>query len=195
MATTKLQICKIALTAIGSKNTIQSLDEASTEARNCTILYDLARDTVLEDLDWPFASAITTLALAGTAPTGWEFQYAWPNLCIVPREIVQPDPTQDPVLFEVRFDETHGRVIVTNEEDASLRYTRKVDEPGNYTPNFVNALSLQLAYRLALPLTRDQRLANELGDRYAIALAHAKALSANVGVRPGQAQRGYTRNR
>ncbi len=82
MATTEVVICNRALSRLGTRATIQALDENSTEARTVSIWYAATRDTLLRAHDWNFARRRVMLAGQGAGPTGWAFRYALPTDCI-----------------------------------------------------------------------------------------------------------------
>ena len=56
-------IANMALSNIGTKSEIASLDENSVEAKQCKLWYDLSRKQALEAFDWGFARKRLTLAL------------------------------------------------------------------------------------------------------------------------------------
>ncbi|MCG7932111.1 MAG: hypothetical protein N0E44_18935 [Candidatus Thiodiazotropha lotti] len=179
--TTKVQICNMALGAIGEKSNIQSITERSPQAAKCNLYYDQMVEVVLSDFDWNFASVTETLALIGTAPTGWSYQYAMPSDCLAAREIVREIRINtDRIPYKIARDRTSNmRVILTNQAEAELRYTGLVTDTSQFSPWFVEALSLRLSAAIAEPLTRKKDLVVRQLQLYNRALQAAAAASAN----------------
>ncbi len=92
----------MALSAIGTRSTIASLDEASTEASVCQLWYAQTRDGLLRKFPWNWARRQVVLAVyksaAGTPenPTGalpepplpWRYSYSWPTDCLDARYLL-----------------------------------------------------------------------------------------------------------
>ena len=114
-------IANMALSAIGTRSTIASLTEDSTEAQTVSLWYDQTRDGLLRALPWNWARRQVVLALyksaAGTLenpngtlpepPRPWRYEYSWPADCLDARYIlpmlhraegvIQPPLTTGPV--------------------------------------------------------------------------------------------------
>lgn len=148
----EVSICNQALAHIGAEALIESLSENTEEARFSNIYYASARDSLLRGHQWNFATRYVKLAKIGTAPTRWTYQYAYPADAMNAIEIVN---TVDKVKidFEIINDGASGRYIVTEQDDAELRYTAAVTDPTVFDPGFVEILSWAIAYRIAEPLT------------------------------------------
>lgn len=100
-----VEICNMALDAIGTTATISTLDEQSAEAAACSRHYDQTRKELLRLHNWPFARAnialSVLLAREGTPenPDGaldepewpWSYAYAYPDDCLKPRYIMNQD--------------------------------------------------------------------------------------------------------
>lgn len=106
--TSEVAICNRALAAIGTRSTISSLTEDSTEARNCNLIYEDTRDEVLSMAFWNFARKTELLNLIKSAPgtptnagstanqwssayptPPWLYEYAYPSDALQIRQIVQ----------------------------------------------------------------------------------------------------------
>lgn len=107
MATSEVEICNRALQAIGARTTIASLTEDSTEANNCSLIYEKTRDQVEGMAFWNFTTKVATLSLIKSAPgtpsnptasyTGWTsaypeppwlYEYAYPSDCLQMRMMI-----------------------------------------------------------------------------------------------------------
>lgn len=94
------EICNRALSLIGTRSQIQSLTEASKEARECSLWYDTLRRQALRAVHWGFARAQTNLSLLGqldqnTSPWPWSFKYTYPASCCAVRYLLPPTPPQN----------------------------------------------------------------------------------------------------
>lgn len=103
----QIELCNQALSLLGTRSTIASINEASTEARQCKLLFDTTRDAVLRAAPWSFATAMEAGALlksapgtpenptaagtvwnsATTPPPPWLYTYAYPADCVAIREV------------------------------------------------------------------------------------------------------------
>ncbi len=68
MVATEVSLSNRALSAIGTRSSIQSLQENSNEARQCALLYAPTRDYCLQMARWNFARKMATLTLLKAAP-------------------------------------------------------------------------------------------------------------------------------
>lgn len=82
----EVSICNLALNHIGAY-AIASLSDATKEARDCNTLYSYARDSVLRDHKWAFATKRLTLALLTDTYSGWDYAYQYPTDCLIAYEI------------------------------------------------------------------------------------------------------------
>lgn len=198
MAASVVDICNMALARIGHSETIASLDERSKPAQACTLFYAAARDFVLRDGVWNFATRSVQLAEVSDASfPGWEYVYRYPTDCLAARQVTtsagsrlrwyETDPTRSDRLlrwlppripFEVSSDEA-GRLILTDLEEAYLVYTASVTDTNLFDAMFVSALAWYLAVELVMPLAVDERRAARAERNYAIVLSQAEAANLN----------------
>lgn len=196
MATSAADICNRALLRVGQRETIETLDDGSTAAASLKAIYDDTRDIVLVAHPWPFATvreALTEVTLStGETPVqgrtyvdaraGWEYAYQLPAECVHAQYlwtgIRNPTSTQR-VAFTTEYDQTYGRVLLTDMEDAVLVYTLRVEDVRRYPSTFVDALAWALAADLAMAQPKKQDLARYCENQYRFALARAAASTAN----------------
>lgn len=185
MATSIVQICNRAIARVKGQNFVSTVfpsPEDSVEARLCYTFYEDARDATLEAADWQFASKTSTLAEIGTAPDRWAYQYAWPAGCLVPREIVSEAIPSEPIPFEVALsDDELTKYILTDEGEASLRFTAQITDPTRYSAAFRIALAYRLAVDLAIPLKGKRELQKAMQEGFAAAVSNASTIDANMG--------------
>lgn len=153
-----VDVCNLALGLLGDEATVSSIDppEGSAQAEHCARFFSIARTVLLESHDWSFATKRRVLAETGTPPDSWGFSYALPTDCIRAIAVLNPESTDDTAGqdFEIETDSTGTKLIYTNVEEATLRYTRLVTDMTKYTPLAVNALARLLAFYLAGPVIK-----------------------------------------
>ncbi|VVE77393.1 hypothetical protein [Pandoraea sputorum] len=196
MGYAKVDICNIALGHLGVSETIAAMDERSKNAVLCNRNYDHVLRTVLEDFWWPFATVwVAGAQLTSDPPPGWQFTYAYPSDCARVRKIVPQggDPSwyswrslcDDPytlrprkIPFSIIADPDRAAMaIATNEPEAILCYTKIVDDPTLYTASFADAVALQLAARLCMPLRVDDQRTLRITQMYGAALGKAERIA------------------
>jgi hypothetical protein len=176
---TAVDICNLALAHLGDKANVSSIDppEGSQQAAHCARYYPIARDSILEEHVWTFATRREALALLGDGPTGWTYRYTCPNAALRLIDVRTP-AAQGPQDFVVEGDNKGRRTVLTNAEDAEVRYIQRVTDTTKYSQQFVEALSWLLASYLALPVTGDPNIKQSASQSYALRLMQAKNLDA-----------------
>lgn len=154
----EVDICNLALAHLGDEATVASLDppEGSAQAEHCARFYPIARDSLLELHDWKFATRRARLALLSAESWTWQYAYAEPSsalklLSVLP-DGAESDADTDPYEPESADDGT--ALILTDTEDATLRYIAHVTDPTKFSPLFTTALSWHLASMLAGPVLK-----------------------------------------
>lgn len=181
MALTDVQICNMALGHLGQTKFIATLQDRSLAADLCALYYEPARDFVLEDFPWPFATKYATLGLVEEDPNSdWSYSYRYPDDCVFARRLVtelgRVDPNPPP--FKAGADED-GRLIYTNEEDAILEYTKLVTDTNLFPAVFAMAMSWYLASLIAPGLAKDKKQAMNCLQIYSVVKGTAEARQLN----------------
>ena len=182
MATSVVQICNLALINVGVSQLIASLEEKSKEAQVLNAVYDLTRDETLEAAPWPFATRRVALQLVGTPPTEWAYRYRYPNDCVTARRILDGSTrafaSEQRIPFAIAEDEINdAKVILCDQEAATLEYTARIVAPGLFSPTFAIALAWGLAVKIAPALASDPRFGVSAGQQYQGAIDRAFARS------------------
>ncbi len=188
-------IANMALSHVGARSDIESLDEDSAEAIQCNLWYNYARQGVLEAYNWKFARKRITLALHGDTIsttegdplTGvWGFRYQYPDDCLVARKIQNPfSPPADAIPYEVETSLTGEELsILTNKEDAVLVYTFDQTSTPLFSRLFVLAFSRLLASHIAFSLTSKTAIATDQFNFYQGLVTGASASDGNEQVSP-----------
>lgn len=135
---------------------------------------------------------------------GWAYAYATPSdllraVAVVPHEandenfplIWQPQAVwpftpqrgyagrYEPIRYERELNSHSESVIYTNQEEADLLYVAAVTDPSKFSPMFVEALTLELACRLAGAHAKNTKLRRELKQEMFAVLAQARASDAS----------------
>lgn len=186
MAVSDVQIAKLALSHIGDRYDITSLDEATPEAEQINLIYENVRDALLREHPWNFAKRYyTPAALSGTAPAGWQYMYAYPPSGLKVLRIIHPlDPRGEkltPLDFTVARNNSDVKVLLTNEEDPEFEYIKQVTVATDFSPDFDMAFSWRLAEHVAMPLTGDGQIANNMERKAARYVELAKMEDGNEG--------------
>lgn len=153
-------ICNQSLGTIGAKQIDNVETDASIQAIQCRLHYEPTRDALIRSYTWRFASARAVLAQNTITPVfEWEFQYILPNDFMAMRSI-----------YENRFSSINfrnyvleGDQLLTDEDEMSIRYVKKVTDTSKFDPLFVKVLVLLLADEMIGPLTGgDARIQNKI---------------------------------
>lgn len=184
--TPEVDICNLALAHLGDNATIASLDppEGSAQAEHAARFYPMARDAMLEMHPWAFAARRAVLALRDDPRPPWRFVYSAPHdalrILTVRRVSAAHDTDTDP--FEMESSEDGDSIILTDTEEAMVRYVAYVTDASTFSPMFTIALSWHLASMLAGPMIKGAEGATEAKRCAAMSqayLASARTMDAN----------------
>lgn len=177
---TKVQIFNLALSALLLNKRITDTDaDVSIENRTLNLVYDIAKESTLQDLDLNKTSSQADLELIIKDPNKlWKFAYKYPNSCAFFRRI------QSCVVKDVRS--TKIPFITTNYEGDAAIFTNEEQAIGEFIANDVplkllsaNA-GLAVAYKLAslaAPLVSGKgalTLRKDIDSRYLLYKAEAQ---------------------
>lgn len=164
--TSKVEICNKALSLL-SANLIMAFDpDESVEAALCVTNYESARRYALEKRGWTFATKrIVMTSPSATAPEwGYDFKHLLPS-DLLRVLIVSEDPAYKDggSLMDWRKEsDDGGDYIVCNFSTIYVKYIYDQIQEVRFSPTFVEAMSHQLAYLMATPLTESKGLKNDL---------------------------------
>lgn len=199
MSTSVVEICNMALSNIGSRSSIESLDEASAEGIQCKLWYNKARKQVLAALDWSFARKRLTLALHSEAADliDWTFRYQFPSDCLQFRKLTNPDGrSADAVPFIIEMNSTgKEKTILTNLDTAQGVYTWDQQDVTVFDPMFEQALAFLIAHYICYTLVGSLPLKKEMLMNYGAMLRYAEATDANQHMDPPPREAEWVRGR
>jgi hypothetical protein len=178
-----VQIAKLALQHIGDRYDISDLEEEGTEAEQVNLVFDDTRKELLRMHPWSFANKFATPAtLSVTVPAFWTFAYPYPSDALRIVEIVNPlGRDLEPIQFEVSLLTDNTKVLLTDQSEATFRYTANISDPTQFDPEFVNAFSFLLASKIAMALTGDGGIRGALREEAQRAIYQAGSTDANEG--------------
>lgn len=185
----EIDICNLALSNLGDDTEISSINptDGSVQSERCARYYPIARNALLEanNNGWSFATKRQALASAADAPPdSWQFAYNMPSDCVRPLAILLPQATDDTAVqdFSLETNSTGQKVIYTNVETATLKYTRLVTDTTQFPQLVVIALARLLSASLAGVTVKGAGGVRLSVDQYKIAahdLSIAMAADAN----------------
>lgn len=173
----EVSIVNVALSRLGEQP-IASLGDDSIAARTANRIYATERDSLLRAHPWNFAIKRSALGLlAGTPAYAWSYQYELPNDCLRVLAMNDDEECGDPGdVFKVE-----GRMLLTNEGTASIRYVAQITDTSQFDSLFVDCLAQKLAAELADPLTGSTTRADEHMKKYLLKLQDAQTIDGQEG--------------
>lgn len=90
---------------------------------------------------------------------GWQYAYAEPTDCLRVLEVMPDADTfgARSIMFDRETDALTGLpIILTNTDQAVIRYTRRITDTSRFSPLFTDALTWLLASKLAGPVLKGQ---------------------------------------
>lgn len=165
MALIDLDICNMALSALGIEDQMSSLSEVSRAAEQCSRWYEPTRDLVFRAAPWSSIKGYSRLALlserdddedwlASDPEPGWQFAYA------VPSDFIWPRYFSDYTSFTLgAIGDTPA--LMTNTETPILFYSRRQTRVDLWDIGLQHGVAYTLAARIAKSLTgKDSDLQN-----------------------------------
>ena len=179
---TKAKIFNMALKNLGVSVGVQNSEQTDRNTNVLNEFYEISKEKVLSDYDWGFASTYRPLSLTLSESLNPRFlyEYDYPNNCAAIREIVSENPNER-IEFEISSNESSQRVILTNKENAYVRYTKLIEEESYLTPEFAMALSWYLAFLSAKAITGARVNTSDCYKIYVQMINEAKVRDANEG--------------
>jgi hypothetical protein len=157
--TTKLEIYNLALSKLSAKRVV-NLSENTPSRIICDQHYDIARRATLEAKHpWSFATSAVELS-AITVPAAyenfWANAYSYLESALQLIRVFQADNADTEHIVRVYEDPptVFKQCILADMEDLYGEYILDIEETSFFSPLFIDALTANLASRIAFPLTR-----------------------------------------
>lgn len=207
MALSEVTICNLALAYMGitrqledaGDGLIASVTKTSDNVRMCQLFYEPARDAVLSDFPWPFATKFVLLTLAsdGTGEVWegeWDNAYDYPADCLVVRKFLTTGLTvanpwawwgtthHDAISppFAIRVFNGAQCIFTDVQEDlANIEYTAKITDATLYPVRFGMALARRLAFEISTALRVTPEIARAALQLYQLEIDAARRSLAN----------------
>lgn len=172
---TKVDIWNMALGHLGQTDRVVADSDTTVGAKSCALYWDQVVDDALSDVTWPFATKIAALAGKAAAPNAeWAFSYTYPVDAVTVRKVLNTGARLNYEKSKVPFRRAQD-LIFTSVDNAVVEYTMRVTDTTKYPADFIQAVSLLLAHRIAPSVAGGDQI--KLGDR-ALALYKEKILEA-----------------
>lgn len=166
---TDTDICNSALSKIRGR-LITSLNDNSTEARLCKVLYPRIREAALRKHSWRFAITRVALGLLDETPEyGFDYAFQLPPNCL---RVLETDS------FEGDDWTQEGTKILANRDTFNCKIIYLETDAEKYDPVFCELLAFELAAQLALPLTNGTTIAAGMAQEAEKILREARSYSA-----------------
>lgn len=170
-----VDICNIALSNLGSRAQITSISppDGTVEAGYCARFYPIARKEALDQHAWTWSKKRALLAPVTNPSETWLYAYAVPSDCLSPLRVLQQNTARD--IFTYPFGpfftaddyqlftergsadfQVEGDVLLTNEPDAVLLYTRDITDTTKFSASFTTYLADLLSAYLAGPIVKGE---------------------------------------
>lgn len=192
---TDVEICNLALSAIGTKSSIASLAEVSAEAEACAIWYPIVRDRVLRKRLWGCARGTIVLTLNKELPTSpsdylWDdslpsppyrFEYEYPTDCVRARYIIPYGDQVPPASYDQFYTYGTNRPAYGVNERYPIKYEIASSEEGERViltsqEDAVLIYTKQLTDPDTWDVGLQQAIISELAQRLAIPLTGREEL-------------------
>lgn len=179
-------ICNLALGHLGDSATVTSISppDGSIQASHCQRLYPIARDIVLEQHSWSFATVRIAAAPVTNTLASWAYAYALPTNCIrlvavLPLTATEDAATED---FIIEQDGSGNQIVYCNTQSATFRYIVRVTDTTKYSAAVVQTISYRLASFLAGPILKGKvgvQASSAMMSLFKDSLGSARELDAN----------------
>lgn len=183
MSYTQETIYNLALNHLGVSAIVQNTTDKNPRVTVLNNFYDLAKEETMKSYDWNFLNHCKELTLSTEECPDPRFVYAFdcPNDCLAARYVLAKG-SDEYKKFDITTDSKGNKLIVCNCNPAFLVYTRNlsVKVPETYfTAEYVSALSWYLAFLSATSIVGSAQIEQKCYQSFQIAIAKAKAMSAN----------------
>lgn len=176
---------------------IQSIDENSDKAKKVRPVWQTALETFLAAHEWSFAKRIVRpaeLAIDAASFMPYRYAFALPENLVKLRALTRPEKgrlfgrgrlEQPGVQYEVaRYGGQRKQAIFTDCSDIVVEFTTSDVQLDDFSPEARAALASLLASEICLNMRNNSSRANELLQRYSVALETAKKNDAQSGREP-----------
>lgn len=169
---TEIDVINQALIALGDQ-TITARSENNIRAKTMDSIFDGARDEVLRECPWNFATTRVSIAADPTDPLwGYGNRYSYPSDFLY---MISVEDRQDYTLEEnyIHADATSG----VADTALKIKYVKRVTDMSKADSLFVQALALKLALKAVEKITQSNTKKDQIRFDYEETVTKAKRLN------------------
>lgn len=168
MATNKAQIFNFALTLLGQAS-ISDPDGSGVNETACRQVYDIVRQSLLEEHLWNFAIRRSTPATNATAPD-FEYSYSFdiPSDCLRIHKLYNHTGA---------YKEEDGKIL-SDSDTLYLIYIKDVTDVPDFPPLFAKLLAIDVALAVEYRITNQSKMQGSLIQQRQQTLIKAKMVDA-----------------
>ena len=177
--TSPVEICNLALAKLGQTPIINLLEPQTREEELCKQWYDICRRSVINDSDWSFARVRARITNVVPEPYDdsvvlFDYGYAlWlPGNVMRVLSVWRSGDRSAP---DIRW-ERQGNYILSDYAELNIIYSRDVTNPVMFSPLFVDALAVRLAFEMSVAITQNQNLKEALWAEYTTKIQQATTM-------------------
>lgn len=175
MATSKTEICNVALSMFGGQRIIDLNDPDTEEAKLCAAVYDTLRLDLLDQYSWNCATKRAALnQLSATPVFGYDYKYELPSDYI--RILEVEHQKSYPYVVE-------GNQLHSNNDGVNIRYIYDIEDVSRFSQRFSMTLSAYIAATICYNLTESRPMTELITKIYADRLFKAKSIDGQEGVK------------
>ena len=168
---TETGLCNLALDML-HEGPISSIDDDEPNARRFKRSFDALRDAFLASHPWNFAVRRTALASSADKPFfGWDYRYLLPGDCLRLLPLREGGGFQG---AHIAHEVEDGHILTDAPPPLRIRYVRRVEAVGQWSPLAVTAFAAFLAANMAHAVTGKASYARFAADRFEEELKRAK---------------------
>lgn len=135
-------------------------DKTSEAAIHCSEEYQDAIYDYLKTAEPGFAIEETALVDSGETSIGYDFVYEYPSDCLKVVEVYNPNSTTERITYRRGINDAgDARTILTDLEDAEIRYVKAILDLSLFSADDIKAVSFLLASRVGLAVPKDRDVA------------------------------------
>ena len=185
MALSITSIVNMALGRFGAQKLSTYEDDATPNGILARLFYEQTRDALLRSHEWRFALAREALSEEEDTPAfEWDHQY------LLPADFLRLTGLYNTTAsFAIEGDK-----ILTNDDAVDLVYVRRVTDPTDFDPLFVEVLVLQLAIKFHLSLSEDRHLRQSMQEELVRLLARVRTVNKQETNNVGESDMGLWNN-
>lgn len=185
----EVSVSNVALSRLGERR-IEDMNDGSKAAGLCKANFPFARRKTLRRYRWNFALRTIELAQTNAPMAEWAYAFTLPGDCVrvcdllqaeelPPSGIINPGGVTASSLpaktWRLEWFKVEGQAVLTDAPRIFLKYVSDVDTLPYWDDLAIDVLALELATRIAIPLTGDdQKRADAIQELEQLVLAEAR---------------------